>query len=295
MTGGESIRSDSMKLRIAVQSKGRLNEDTMAILAEAGIKVSSSKRTLLVSARKFPMEVLYLRDDDIPETVTDGVADIGVVGLNEYLEREGDADIVKKLGFGGCRLSIAIPKEHAYDGPQWLEGKRIATSYPCILRKWLKEQGINAHIHVIMGSVEISTGIGLADAIFDIVSSGATLVSNNLKEVEVVLESEAVLIANKNLSDEKRAVLDQLLFRMDAVMTAADKRYVLMNAPAECVDQIVSVLPGVKSPTIMPLAQDGWCSIHTVLDEQCFWDIIGRLKEAGAQGILVLPIEKMIL
>lgn len=295
MTGGESIRSDSMKLRIAVQSKGRLNEDTMAILAEAGIKVSSSKRTLLVSARKFPMEVLYLRDDDIPETVTDGVADIGVVGLNEYLEREGDADIVKKLGFGGCRLSIAIPKEHAYDGPQWLEGKRIATSYPYILRKWLKEQGINAHIHVIMGSVEISTGIGLADAIFDIVSSGATLVSNNLKEVEVVLESEAVLIANKNLSDEKRAVLEQLLFRMDAVMTAADKRYVLMNAPAECVDQIVSVLPGVKSPTIMPLAQDGWCSIHTVLNEQCFWDIIGRLKEAGAQGILVLPIEKMIL
>lgn len=295
MTGSESIRSDSMKLRIAVQSKGRLNEDTMAILAEAGIKVSSSKRTLLVSARKFPMEVLYLRDDDIPETVTDGVADIGVVGLNEYLEREGDADIVKKLGFGGCRLSIAIPKEHAYDGPQWLEGKRIATSYPYILRKWLKEQGINAHIHVIMGSVEISTGIGLADAIFDIVSSGATLVSNNLKEVEVVLESEAVLIANKNLSDEKRAVLEQLLFRMDAVMTAADKRYVLMNAPAECVDQIVSVLPGVKSPTIMPLAQDGWCSIHTVLNEQCFWDIIGRLKEAGAQGILVLPIEKMIL
>ena len=278
-----------MKLRIAVQSKGRLNEDTMSILNEAGIGVPGTKRTLLVSARKFPMEVLYLRDDDIPETVTDGVADIGVVGLNEYLEREGDADIVKKLGFGGCRLSIAIPKEHEYTGPQWLEGRRIATSYPVILRRWLKEQGVSAHIHVITGSVEISTGIGLADAIFDIVSSGATLVSNNLKEVEVVLESEAVLIAHKELPEDKRAILE------DAVMTAADKRYVLMNAPKDCVEQIVAVLPGVKSPTIMPLAQADWCSIHTVLDEQCFWDIIGKLKEAGAQGILVLPIEKMIL
>lgn len=284
-----------MKLRIAVQSKGRLNEDTMSILNEAGIGVPGTKRTLLVSARKFPMEVLYLRDDDIPETVTDGVADIGVVGLNEYLEREGDADIVKNLGFGGCRLSIAIPKEHEYTGPQWLEGRRIATSYPVILRRWLKEQGVSAHIHVITGSVEISTGIGLADAIFDIVSSGATLVSNNLKEVEVVLESEAVLIAHKNLPEEKRVILEQLLFRMDAVMTAADKRYVLMNAPKDCVEEIVAVLPGIKSPTIMPLAQEDWCSIHTVLDEQCFWEIIGKLKEAGAQGILVLPIEKMIM
>lgn len=284
-----------MKLRIAVQSKGRLNEDTMSILNEAGIGIPGTKRTLLVSARKFPMEVLYLRDDDIPETVTDGVADIGVVGLNEYLEREGDADIVKNLGFGGCRLSIAIPKEHEYTGPQWLEGRRIATSYPVILRRWLKEQGVSAHIHVITGSVEISTGIGLADAIFDIVSSGATLVSNNLKEVEVVLESEAVLIAHKNLPEEKRAILEQLLFRMDAVMTAADKRYVLMNAPKACVENIIAVLPGIKSPTIMPLAQEDWCSIHTVLDEQCFWEIIGKLKEAGAQGILVLPIEKMIM
>lgn len=284
-----------MKLRIAVQSKGRLNEDTMSILNEAGIGVPGTKRTLLVSARKFPMEVLYLRDDDIPETVTDGVADIGVVGLNEYLEREGNADIVKNLGFGACRLSIAIPKEHEYTGPQWLEGRRIATSYPVILRRWLKEQGVSAHIHVITGSVEISTGIGLADAIFDIVSSGATLVSNNLKEVEVVLESEAVLIAHKNLPEEKRAILEQLLFRMDAVMTAADKRYVLMNAPKACVENIIAVLPGIKSPTIMPLAQEDWCSIHTVLDEQCFWEIIGKLKEAGAQGILVLPIEKMIM
>lgn len=284
-----------MKLRIAVQSKGRLNEDTMELLKEAGIKVSSSRRTLLVAARKFPMEVLFLRDDDIPETVADGVADIGVVGLNEYEERAADAEIVKHLGFGGCRLSIAVPKDVEYTGTAWLQGRRIATSYPGILRRYLESKGVQADIHVITGSVEIATGIGLADAIFDIVSSGSTLVSNNLKEVEVALESDAVLIANRNLSAEKREILDKLLFRIDAVMSAADKKYVLMNAPRECVEAILSVLPGIKSPTVMPLAQEGWCSIHTVLDEACFWDIIGRLKEAGAQGILVLPIEKMIL
>lgn len=284
-----------MKLRIAVQSKGRLNEDTMGLLKEAGIKVSSSRRTLLASARKFPMEVLFLRDDDIPETVADGVADVGVVGLNEFEERAADAEIVKHLGFGGCRLSIAVPKEVDYVGTEWLEGRRIATSYPGILRRYLESKGVKADIHVITGSVEIATGIGLADAIFDIVSSGATLVSNNLKEVEVALESDAVLIANRNLCAEKRAILDDLMFRMDAVMSASDKKYVLMNAPRECVDAIISVLPGIKSPTVMPLAQEGWCSIHTVLDEACFWEIIGRLKEAGAQGILVLPIEKMIL
>lgn len=284
-----------MKLRIAVQSKGRLNEDTMGLLKEAGIKVSSSRRTLLASARRFPMEVLFLRDDDIPETVADGVADVGVVGLNEFEERAAQADVVKHLGFGGCRLSIAVPKDVDYTGTEWLEGRRIATSYPGILRRYLERKGVKADIHVITGSVEIATGIGLADAIFDIVSSGATLVSNNLKEVEVALESDAVLIANRNLCEEKRAILDDLIFRMDAVMSASDKKYVLMNAPRECVDDIIAVLPGIKSPTVMPLAQDGWCSIHTVLDEGCFWDIIGRLKEAGAQGILVLPIEKMIL
>lgn len=284
-----------MKLRIAVQSKGRLNEDTMELLKEAGIKVSSSRRTLLVAARKFPMEVLFLRDDDIPETVADGVADIGVVGLNEFEERAADAEIVKHLGFGACRLSIAVPKEVEYTGTAWLQGRRIATSYPGILSRYLESKGVQADIHVITGSVEISTGIGLADAIFDIVSSGSTLVSNNLKEVEVALESDAVLIANKNLSAEKREILDKLLFRIDAVMSASDKKYVLMNAPRECVQTILDVLPGIKSPTVMPLAQEGWCSIHTVLDESCFWDIIGRLKEAGAQGILVLPIEKMIL
>ena len=284
-----------MKLRIAVQSKGRLNEDTMELLKEAGIKVSSSRRTLLVAARKFPMEVLFLRDDDIPETVADGVADIGVVGLNEFEERAADAEIVKHLGFGACRLSIAVPKDVEYPGTEWLQGRRIATSYPGILSRYLESKGVQADIHVITGSVEIATGIGLADAIFDIVSSGSTLVSNNLKEVEVALESDAVLIANKNLSAEKREILDKLLFRIDAVMSASDKKYVLMNAPRECVQAILDVLPGIKSPTVMPLAQEDWCSIHTVLDESCFWDIIGRLKDAGAQGILVLPIEKMIL
>ena len=284
-----------MKLRIAVQSKGRLNEDTMELLKEAGIKVSSSRRTLLVAARKFPMEVLFLRDDDIPETVADGVADIGVVGLNEFEERAADAEIVKHLGFGACRLSIAVPKDVDYTGTEWLQGRRIATSYPGILSRYLESKGVQADIHVITESVEIATGIGLADAIFDIVSSGSTLVSNNLKEVEVALESDAVLIANKNLSTEKREILDKLLFRIDAVMSASDKKYVLMNAPRECVQAILDVLPGIKSPTVMPLAQEDWCSIHTVLDESCFWDIIGRLKDAGAQGILVLPIEKMIL
>lgn len=284
-----------MKLRIAIQSKGRLNEDTMALLAEAGIKVSASKRALLVPSRNFPLEVLFLRDDDIPQTVADGTADVGIVGLNELEEKEAHADIVKHLGFGGCRLSIAIPKEIPYEGAQWLEGKTIATSYPGILRRFLKEKGVNAAIHVITGSVEIATGIGLADAIFDIVSSGSTLVSNNLKEVEVVLQSDAVLIATPGLCAEKQAILDQMMFRMEAAMVAADKKYVLMNAPKENLPAILEVLPGIKSPTVMPLAQEGWCSIHTVLDEACFWDIIGRLKEAGAEGILVLPIEKMIL
>ena len=284
-----------MKLRIAVQSKGRLNEDTMGLLEEAGLKISTSKRTLLVSARNFPVEVLFLRDDDIPGTVADGVADAGVVGLNELVEQGANADIAQHLGFGACRLSIAIPKDADYKGPEWLRGRKIATSYPGILRRFLQEKGVEADIHVITGSVEISTGIGLADAIFDIVSSGATLVSNNLKEVETVLKSDAVLITHPGISDEKREILNELLFRINAVMSAADKKYVLMNAPREAVEDIISVLPGIKSPTVMPLAQDGWCSIHTVLDEDCVWDIIGRLKAAGAQGILVLPIEQMIL
>lgn len=283
------------KLRIAVQSKGRLNEDTMGLLAEAGIKVSVSKRSLLAEARNFPVEVLFLRDDDIPRTVADGVADAGVVGQNELAEREAHAEVVRHLGFGACRLSLAVPKSENYTGLDWFEGRTIATSYPVILQKFLDEKGIHAAIHVITGSVEVSTGIGLADAIFDIVSSGSTLVSNILREVEVVMKSDALLIAAPGLSEEKRAILDEILFRIEAVQSAADKKYVMMNAPRACLQAIIDVLPGIKSPTVMPLAQEDWCSIHTVLDESHFWHIIGKLKEAGAQGILVLPIEKMIL
>ncbi|MBQ7685516.1 MAG: ATP phosphoribosyltransferase [Bacteroidaceae bacterium] len=282
-------------LRIAVQSKGRLNEDTMALLAEAGIKVSSSKRTLLVQSSNFPVEILYLRDDDIPQSVATGVADLGIVGLNEFEERHEDAEVVRPLGFSRCRLSLAIPKNTAYSGLKWFEGKKIATSYPCILRRFMQRHHIAADIHVITGSVEISPGIGLSDAIFDIVSSGSTLVSNNLAEVEVVMESEAVLIANRRLDDEKRATLDELLFRIEAVKAAEDKKYVLMNVPTERVPDVVAVLPGAKSPTVMPLATEGWSSVHTVIDEQRFWEIIRQLKSLGAQGILVLPSEKMIL
>ena len=282
-------------LRIAVQSKGRLYEDTMALLAEADVKVPSSRRTLLVGAKNFPVEILYLRDDDIPCTVADGVADVGVVGLNELKECRAEADIICKLGFGACRLSLAVPKEVDYSGVQWFEGRRIATSYPNILSDFLKEKHINAEVHVVTGSVEVSTSIGLADAIFDIVSSGSTLVSNNLKEVEVVMESEAVLIAHPQMSGYKRDILKELLFRMEAVRNAEGKKYVLMNVPKNCVEKILSVLPGIKSPTVMPLADDAWCSVHTVLDEERFWEIIGQLKENGAQGILVIPIEKMII
>ena len=282
-------------LRIAVQSKGRLYDDTMNLLAEADIKVSSGHRTLLVQAGNFPLEVLYLRDDDIPQSVASGVADIGVVGENEFLEREEDADVVSRLGFSKCRLSLAIPKEIDYRGVNWFNGKKIATSYPNILKRFLSEHDIEAEIHVITGSVEISPGIGLADAIFDIVSSGSTLVSNNLREVEVVMQSEALLIGNKHLSHEKRETLEEMLFRFKAVKDAEDKKYVRMNAPKARLQEIINVLPGLKSPTVIPLADDEWCSVHTVLDQKRFWEIIGKLKEMGAQGILVTPIEKMIM
>ena len=282
-------------LRIAVQAKGRLYEDTMALLAEAGIKIPSSKRTLLVQSPNFPVEVLYLRDDDIPQSVATGVADLGIVGQNEFEERGEDADVIRPLGFSKCRLSLAIPKAIEYTGLQWFEGKKIATSYPAILRRFMEQQGIHTEIHVITGSVEISPGIGLADAIFDIVSSGSTLVSNNLNEVEVVMKSEALLIGNKNLSAEKRAVLDELLFRIEAVKNAEDKKYVLMNVPSENLEKIIKVLPGMKSPTVIPLATPGWNSVHTVIDEKSFWGIISQLKELGAEGILVIPVEKMIL
>ena len=282
-------------LRIAVQSKGRLFDDTMNLLAEADIKVSASKRTLLVQSSNFPLEVLYLRDDDIPQSVASGVADLGVVGENEFVERGEDADIISRLGFSKCRLSLAIPKEIDYPGLEWFNGKKIATSYPGILRHFMEKHGINTEIHVITGSVEISPGIGLADGIFDIVSSGSTLVSNNLREVEIVMQSEALLIGNKNLDDEKKATLQEMLFRLEAVRSAEDKKYVRMNAPKASLQEIIDVLPGLKSPTIIPLADDDWSSVQTVLDQKRFWEIIGKLKEMGAQGILVTPIEKMIL
>lgn len=267
----------------------------MNLLAEADIKISASKRTLLVQSSNFPLEVLYLRDDDIPQSVASGVADIGIVGENEFVERGEDAEIVSRLGFSKCRLSLAIPKEIDYQGIEWFHGKKIATSYPNILKSFMDSKGIDTNIHIITGSVEISPGIGLSDGIFDIVSSGSTLVSNNLREVEVVMRSEALLIANKEMDDEKRRILQDMLFRFEAVRSAEDKKYVRMNVPKARLDEIINVLPGLKSPTIIPLADDEWCSVHTVLDQKRFWEIIGKLKEMGAQGILVTPIEKMIM
>lgn len=282
-------------LRIAVQAKGRLYEDTMELLSETGIKLESGKRLLLLPSRNFPLEVLFLRDDDIPQCVADGVADVGVVGENEYAEKKKNVLITKRLGFSKCRLSLAIPKEADYQGIEWFNNKVIATSYPEILGDFLKEKNVKADIHVITGSVEIAPGIGLADAIFDIVSSGSTLVTNHLKEVEVLMKSEALLIQHPSLSDEKLAILEELLFRIEAVQVAEDKKYVLMNVPSENIDKISEVLPGMKSPTIMPLAKDGWNSLHVVIAEKEFWHVIGKLKALGAEGILVLPIEKMIL
>ncbi len=282
-------------LRIAVQSKGRLHDETMVILEEAGIKLDKAKRTLLLSAKDFPVEVLFLRDDDIPRSVADGTADAGIVGENEYVEKGSEAELVKRLGFSKCRLSLAIPKDEDYDGTSWFDGKTIATSYPEILKGYLMEKGIKAGTHVITGSVEIAPGIGLADAIFDIVSSGSTLASNQLKEVEVVMQSEALLIGNKGLAGEKREILDELLFRFEAIRMAEGKKYVLLNAPKGKSDEIIEVLPGMKSPTVTPLANGEWVSIQTVIAEKHFWEIIGKLKSLGAEGILVLPIEKMIL
>jgi ATP phosphoribosyltransferase len=281
-------------LKIAVQTKGRLNEDSLKLIDEAGIKLPLSSRKLISTAGNFPLEALFLRDDDIPQAVAMGVADIGVVGENEMLEKKENVVIAKRLGFSKCRLSLAIPKDDVYQGVEYFNGKKIATSYPEILRDFFKEKNIHAEIHVINGSVEIAPGIGLADAIFDIVSSGSTLVSNRLKEVEVVVQSEAVLIANPNLSEKKKAILDELIFRMESVQRAEKKKYILLNAPNEKLAEIESYLPGMKSPTVMPLAEEGWSSVHSVIEEKDFWEIIGKLKAAGATGILVIPIEKMI-
>ena len=277
-------------LRIAIQSKGRLFEDCMELLKESGIKLSNAKRTLLI-----PIEVLYLRDDDIPECVAKGVADVGIVGLNEFKERNKDARIVKNLGFSQCRLSLAIPKLIDYPGIEWFNGKTIATSYPVILQQWLDEHHLTADIHVITGSVEISPNIGLGDAIFDIVSSGSTLVSNRLKEVEVVVKSEAVLIANNNLCEEKEEILRELVFRFDAVRTAEDKKYVMMNVPDSSLDEVLNMLPSTKAPTVIKLSTEGWHAVHTVISEKLFWELITRLKAAGAEGILALNIEKIVM
>ncbi|MDA3853022.1 MAG: ATP phosphoribosyltransferase [Bacteroidales bacterium] len=282
-------------LRIAIQTKGRLHEESMDLLASVGIKLTSGKRKLLTPAKNFPCEVLFLRDDDIPEAVADGVADIGIVGENEYLEKQKNAGIEKRLGYSKCRMSLAIPKGEVYKDIKWFDGKKVATSYPVILKKYLTENGVNADIHEISGSVEVAPGIGLADGIFDIVSSGSTLISNGLKEVCVALDSEALLIKAPVLSEEKQTILDELLFRIDAALECAGKKYIMLNAPTDKVEKITDILPGIKSPTVLPLAEEGWTSIHSVIEEKVFWSIVGDLKANGAEGILVLPIEKMVL
>ena len=272
-------------LRIAVQAKGRLHEETMKMFEESSIKIETSKRLLLMQSPNFPVEVLFLRDDDIPQAVATGIADVGVVGENEFVERGEDAEIVQRLNFSKCRLSLAIPKAEEYNGLDWFNGKKIATSYPAILQR------IKADIHVITGSVEIAPGIGLADCIFDIVSSGSTLVSNNLKEVEVVLKSEALMIGNKKLSDEKRAILKELLFRFNSYKNAENKKYIILNIPNDKIDAVCKLLPGMKAPSIIPLATPGWSAMHSVIEEKTFWEIISQLKALGAEGILIVPIE----
>ncbi len=281
-------------LRIAIQTKGRLNEQSTALLHEIGIDVEGAKRKFLSKAANFPIEVLYLRDDDIPQVVENGTATLGIVGLNEVAERGCDVEVVAKLGFGGCRISLAIPKGDEYNGVEYFEGKRIATSYPVVLRKFLAERGVTAQIEVITGSVEIAPAAGIADAIFDIVSSGGTLVTNGLKEVERVFESEAVLIANRNLSDEEREVLDELLFRIESERVSRGKKYLLMNIPTAALDEAVKILPAMRSPTVMPLAVEGWCSLHSVVDAADLWDKVRQLKVIGAEGILVLTLDKII-
>ena len=282
-------------IKIAIQKSGRLTEDTIAMLTDCGIKVKQVNSTLRLIVQGFDAEVLFLRDDDIPQYVEDGIADIGIVGENIMLDKGKNITLIKRLGYSKCRLSIAVPKATNYTDNSWLQGKKIATSYVKIVQDYLATQNINAEIHEISGSVEIAPSLGLADAIVDIVSSGSTLLSNGLKEVEPILQSEAVMIGNKHLSETNKGILQKLLFRIDAVLTARTKKYVLLNAPNNTVAAIVNILPGMKSPTVLPLAISGWSSVHTVIDETDFWNIIDQLKTLGAEGILVVPIEKMIL
>ena len=282
-------------LKIAIQKSGRLSEKSLELLKGCGIKLPNGDRKLLTASENFPIEVLFLRDDDIPQYVEQGVADIGILGENEVWEKDKDVVTVENLGFAGCKLSLAIPKDEIYTGPSFFQNKKVATSYPKILQNFFHENNITAEIEEIGGSVEIAPGIGLADGIFDIVSTGSTLLMNGLKEVEIVKKSTAVLISNKNLSTEKQAILNKLLFRIKAVKTSSENKYILLNAPNNAIAAISSVLPGMKSPTVLPLAEEGWSSIHSVVKEDEFWEVIDKLKDLGAQGILVIPIEKMIL
>jgi ATP phosphoribosyltransferase len=283
------------KLKIAIQKSGRLSEKSLDIISEAGINLVNGSRKLISLSSNFPMEILYLRDDDIPQYVADGVADAGIVGENVYMEAGNRLEILERLGFARCRLSLAVPKSTVYNGPGYFAGKKIATSYPNILQSYLTENKIPAEIHVINGSVEIATGIGLADAIFDIVSSGSTLISNGLKEVEKVMHSEAVLLGSPLMNIKKKEIIGEFLFRLRTVLASRNNKYILLNAPNDKLDQIISVLPGMKSPTVLPLAIEGWSSVHSVVNENDFWQVIGKLREYGAEGILVIPIEKMIV
>jgi len=284
-----------MKVKIAIQKSGRLYDDSIVLLKECGIDLRNVKDRLKTESDNFPLEVFFLRDDDIPQYVEDAVADIGIVGENVLLEKGKSVEVVEQLGFGKCRLSIAVPRNMEFDGAASLQGKRIATSYPKLLGQYLQQKNIQAEIHEISGSVEIAPGIGLADAVADLVSSGGTLFMNGLKEVETIFASQAVLIRNGKLSAEKMQVLEKLLFRIRAVKKSKRNKYILLNAPNDKLPQILALLPGMKSPTILPLAESGWSSVHSVLSEDTFWDIIEQLKDAGAQGILVIPIEKMII
>ncbi|RTL56571.1 MAG: ATP phosphoribosyltransferase [Sphingobacteriales bacterium] len=283
------------KLKLAIQKSGRLHDDSMKLLKECGIDITNGVNKLKTEASNFPIEVFFLRDDDIPQYVEDAVADIGFVGENVVYEKNKKVTVVEKLGFGKCRLSIAVRKGDVYAGPEYLQGKKIATSYPVLLQQYLQQKNINAEIHEISGSVEIAPGIGLADAICDLVSSGSTLFMNGLAESEVILNSQAVLIQNEQLPQHKQQLLNKLLFRIQAVKKAKNNKYVLLNAPNHKLAEIIALLPGMKSPTVLPLAEQGWSSVHSVLSENQFWDIIEQLKQAGAQGILVVPIEKMII
>lgn len=288
-------KSNDMLLRIAIQKSGRLYEDSVKLLKECGIDLRNVKDRLKTESDNFPLEVFFLRDDDIPQYVEDGVADIGVVGENVLLEKDRKATVIEPLGFGKCRLSIAVPRAMDYNNVRDLQGKRIATSYPLLLNRYLKEHNVQAEIHEISGSVEIAPGIGLADVVADLVSSGSTLFMNGLKEVETILRSQAVLIKHEGLDDARSAILDKLLFRIRSVKKASRNKYVLLNAPNDKLQSIIALLPGMKSPTVLPLAESGWSSVHSVLNEDEFWDKIEQLRAAGAEGILVVPIEKMIL